>query len=127
MQDDRGFQPKIDNAVFPALQGGPHEHQIAGIATQLHEAMKPEFKEYIQQVRRRGSRSRGKCLQREGSLVATLAHKVCAKAHFAAPSGGRVGQAPLTRVGRPLLRHAKIIGCTQQGQKQDCSALFVPA
>lgn len=41
---------KINNAVFPALQGGPHEHQIAGVATQLLEAMTPEFKEYIIQV-----------------------------------------------------------------------------
>lgn len=43
---------KINQAVFPALQGGPHEHQIAGVATQLKEAMTPEFKEYIIQVRR---------------------------------------------------------------------------
>ena len=27
----------IDNAVFPALQGGPHNHQIAGVACQLKE------------------------------------------------------------------------------------------
>merc|ERR550537_1802923 len=29
-KDARGFEDKINNAVFPALQGGPHEHQIAG-------------------------------------------------------------------------------------------------
>lgn len=32
------------------LQGGPHEHQIAGVATQLKEVMTPEFKQYIKQV-----------------------------------------------------------------------------
>lgn len=37
--------------MFPALQGGPHEHQIAGVATQLLESMTPEFKEYIVQAR----------------------------------------------------------------------------
>ena len=42
---------KINNAVFPALQGGPHNHQIAAIATQLREVMTPEFKEYIKQVK----------------------------------------------------------------------------
>jgi glycine hydroxymethyltransferase len=42
---------KIDRAVFPGLQGGPHENQIAAVATQLQEVQTPEFKEYIKQVR----------------------------------------------------------------------------
>merc|ERR1711865_543183 len=50
-KDDRGFENKINQAVFPALQGGPHEHQIAGVATQLKEVMTPEFKIYSQQVK----------------------------------------------------------------------------
>lgn len=50
-KDDRNFGPKINQAVFPALQGGPHEHQIAGVATQLLEVMTPEFKQYSAQVR----------------------------------------------------------------------------
>lgn len=49
-KDDRNFESKINQAVFPALQGGPHEHQIAGVATQLKEVMTPEFKLYSQQV-----------------------------------------------------------------------------
>eukprot|EP00588_Corethron_pennatum_P011339 CAMPEP_0194266126 /NCGR_PEP_ID=MMETSP0169-20130528/1133_1 /TAXON_ID=218684 /ORGANISM="Corethron pennatum, Strain L29A3" /LENGTH=471 /DNA_ID=CAMNT_0039006737 /DNA_START=74 /DNA_END=1489 /DNA_ORIENTATION=- len=51
-KDARGFEQRINNAVFPALQGGPHEHQIAGVATQLKECMTPEFKVYIQQVKK---------------------------------------------------------------------------
>jgi len=51
-KDERGFEPLINQAVFPALQGGPHEHQIAGVATQLKEAMTPEFKVYSQQVKK---------------------------------------------------------------------------
>jgi len=51
-KDERGFEPRINQAVFPALQGGPHEHQIAGVATQLKEAMTPEFKQYQQQVKK---------------------------------------------------------------------------
>jgi glycine hydroxymethyltransferase len=50
-KDAREFERRINNAVFPSLQGGPHEHQIAGIATQLKEVMTPEFKLYIQQVK----------------------------------------------------------------------------
>ncbi len=41
---------KIDKAVFPGLQGGPHNHITAGIAVALKEASTPEFKEYINQV-----------------------------------------------------------------------------
>jgi glycine hydroxymethyltransferase len=41
----------INDAVFPGLQGGPHENQIAAVATQLREVQTSEFKEYIRQVR----------------------------------------------------------------------------
>ena len=41
---------KIDKAVFPGLQGGPHNHTTAAIAVALGEALKPEFKEYAKQV-----------------------------------------------------------------------------
>ena len=41
----------INQAVFPALQGGPHNHQIAALAVALKEASLPEFKGYIQQVK----------------------------------------------------------------------------
>ncbi|CAB9498047.1 Serine hydroxymethyltransferase [Seminavis robusta] len=51
-KDERGFEGKINQAVFPALQGGPHEHQIAGVATQLKEVLTPEFKVYAQQVKK---------------------------------------------------------------------------
>lgn len=54
-KDARGFEAKVNQAVFPALQGGPHEHQIAGVATQLKEVMTPEFKVYAQQVKANAS------------------------------------------------------------------------
>ena len=40
------YKNDINFSVFPGLQGGPHEHQIAGVATQLLEAQTPEFKDY---------------------------------------------------------------------------------
>jgi glycine hydroxymethyltransferase len=40
----------IDKAVFPGLQGGPHNYTTAAIAVALKEASQPEFKEYIKQV-----------------------------------------------------------------------------
>jgi len=54
-KDERGFETRINQAVFPALQGGPHEHQIAGVATQLKEVCTPEFKVYVQQVKANAS------------------------------------------------------------------------
>jgi glycine hydroxymethyltransferase len=42
--------PALDKAVFPGLQGGPLEHIIAAKAVAFGEAMKPEFKTYIDQV-----------------------------------------------------------------------------
>ncbi len=44
------YSDAIDKAVFPGMQGGPHEHTIAGIATALWEASRPEFKEYAEQI-----------------------------------------------------------------------------
>ncbi|MFH0713522.1 MAG: hypothetical protein V1722_03330, partial [Candidatus Micrarchaeota archaeon] len=41
---------KIDKAIFPGLQGGPHDHQTAAIAVCLGEALKPEFAEYARQI-----------------------------------------------------------------------------
>ncbi len=40
----------IDKAVFPGLQGGPHDHQTAAIAAALGEALKPSFKKYGRQI-----------------------------------------------------------------------------
>ncbi|MFC7244508.1 serine hydroxymethyltransferase [Catellatospora aurea] len=40
----------IDKAVFPGLQGGPHNHTTAGIAVALHEAAQPTFTAYAHQV-----------------------------------------------------------------------------
>ncbi len=44
------FAEKIDKAVFPGLQGGPHEHIIAAKAVAFAEALEPEFKRYAQQI-----------------------------------------------------------------------------
>jgi len=49
-KDQRGLDKKIDKAVFPGLQGGPHMNQTAAIAVALKEAMAPAFKKYAKQV-----------------------------------------------------------------------------
>jgi glycine hydroxymethyltransferase len=40
----------IDRAVFPGLQGGPHDHTTAAIAVALHEAAQPEFATYASAI-----------------------------------------------------------------------------
>lgn len=50
LEKDPELAEKVDKAVFPGLQGGPHDHQTAAIAVALGEALKPEFKEYAQQI-----------------------------------------------------------------------------
>jgi len=44
------IKERIDMAVFPALQGGPHNHQIGGLAAQLLEVKSPAFQEYSKAV-----------------------------------------------------------------------------
>jgi glycine hydroxymethyltransferase len=44
------FAGAIDKAVFPGLQGGPHNHTTAGIAVAAKEAAQPSFKEYAKQI-----------------------------------------------------------------------------
>jgi glycine hydroxymethyltransferase len=50
LKKDKDLCSKIDKAVFPGLQGGPHEHQISGIAVCLKEAQKASYRKYGQQI-----------------------------------------------------------------------------
>jgi glycine hydroxymethyltransferase len=51
-RDARELNKKIDRAVFPGLQGGPHMNQTAAIAVALKEASAPAFKKYAVQVKK---------------------------------------------------------------------------
>jgi glycine/serine hydroxymethyltransferase len=46
----KDLEKRVNDAVFPACQGGPHNNTIAGIATTLQQAAQPSWKEYAQQV-----------------------------------------------------------------------------
>jgi glycine hydroxymethyltransferase len=62
-------QKKIDRAVFPGLQGGPHNHTTAAIAVALHEAAQPEFKVYAHQVVKNAKALAGALIERGFELV----------------------------------------------------------
>jgi glycine hydroxymethyltransferase len=61
---------KIDQAVFPGMQGGPHMNAVAGIAVTLKLASQPAFKEYALQVLRNAGALAGE-LQRRGCTLVT--------------------------------------------------------
>jgi glycine hydroxymethyltransferase len=44
------YAKAIDKAVFPGMQGGPHDHMTAGKAVAFHEALQPEFQVYAKNV-----------------------------------------------------------------------------
>ncbi len=44
------YASQVDRAVFPGMQGGPHEHIIAAKVVALGEALRPSFKKYARQV-----------------------------------------------------------------------------
>ena len=49
-RDDEEMAKKIDRAIFPGTQGGPHMHTIAGKAVAFGEALTPSFKKYAKQI-----------------------------------------------------------------------------
>ncbi len=70
LDKDPELANKIDKAVFPGLQGGPHDHTTAAIAVALKEMMQPEFKEYCEQIVK-NSRALAKSLMDNGIKVVT--------------------------------------------------------
>jgi glycine hydroxymethyltransferase len=46
------FESRINESVFPGVQGGPHNNKIAALCHQLYEVATPEFKEYIINVKK---------------------------------------------------------------------------
>ena len=59
----------IDRAVFPALQGGPHNHTTAAIGVALKEAATDEFREYGHQIVRNAKALAAELLERGFTLV----------------------------------------------------------
>lgn len=59
----------IDRAVFPGLQGGPHQHQTAAIAAALGEALTPEFRDYAHAVVENAQALASALIERDFTLV----------------------------------------------------------
>jgi glycine hydroxymethyltransferase len=63
------LEDKINFAVFPGLQGGPHNHTIGALATCLKQANTPEFVQYQKQVLKNCSRFADELIKKGYSLV----------------------------------------------------------
>jgi len=64
------LEKPINEALFPGLQGGPHNHQIAGIAVALKQSMSEEFVRYQEQVMKNAS-AMGNALVKKGYDLVT--------------------------------------------------------
>jgi len=97
------FAKAIDKAVFPGLQGGPHEHAIAGKAIAFQEALKPEFKIYAMQVKKNAHHLAEELKKRGFKLVSdgTDTHLILADLTNKNISG-KEAQAALDKVGITL-------------------------
>lgn len=63
------FAAKIDKAVFPGFQGGPHMNNIAAKAVAFGEALKPEFQDYAAQVIKNAKKLAEELIARGGKLI----------------------------------------------------------
>ncbi len=98
----------IDRAIFPGMQGGPHEHIIAAKAVAFGEALQPEFKTYTAQVVKNAA-ALAEALQVRGfSLVTggTSNHLILADVHKSFGIDGAVAEAALDTVGLTLNKNA---------------------
>ncbi|KAG8368798.1 hypothetical protein BUALT_Bualt15G0084200 [Buddleja alternifolia] len=67
--DKYDFEEKINFAVFPALQGGPHNNHIAALAIALKQVATPEYKMYMQQVKKNAQALASSLLRKNCRLV----------------------------------------------------------
>lgn len=97
------YAKAIDRAVFPGLQGGPHEHAIAGKAIAFKEALQPEFKQYAQQVINNAKHLANELIKRNFKLVSdgTDTHLILADITNKGVAG-KVAQDTLDEVGITL-------------------------
>jgi glycine hydroxymethyltransferase len=69
LKKDPELGDKIDRAIFPGLQGGPHDHQTGAIAVALKEAATPGFKKYGAQIVKNAKTLATTLMKRDVSLI----------------------------------------------------------
>lgn len=94
----------IDRAVFPGMQGGPHEHIIAAKAVAFGEALKPDFKTYAKQVLTNASALASAMSSQGFGLITggTSNHLILANVKASFDIDGKVVEEVLDRIGLTL-------------------------
>lgn len=98
----------IDRAVFPGIQGGPHEHIIAAKAVAFGEALKPEFKQYAEQIVK-NAKVLADELQKRGFILVTGGtsnHLILADVYKSFGIDGKVAEEALDKIGLTLNKNA---------------------
>lgn len=98
----------IDRAIFPGMQGGPHMHSIAAKAVAFGEALKPEFKEYAQQVVKNAAVLADE-LQKRGFILitgGTSNHLILADVYKSFGIDGKQAEEALDKIGLTLNKNA---------------------
>jgi glycine hydroxymethyltransferase len=98
----------IDRAVFPGMQGGPHEHTIAAKAVAFGEALKPEFKTYSQQIVTNARVLADELQKRDFQLITggTSNHLILADVHSSFDIHGGEAEEALDKINLTLNKNA---------------------
>lgn len=98
----------IDRAVFPGMQGGPHEHIIAAKAVAFGEALQPEFKAYAEQIVKNAAVLAEELKKRGFTLVTggTSNHLILADVYQSFGLDGNVVETVLDKIGLTLNKNA---------------------
>lgn len=98
----------IDRAVFPGMQGGPHEHIIAAKAVAFGEALQPEFKDYAKQIVA-NAQALAEGLQKRGFKLVTGGtsnHLILADVHTSFGIDGNEAEVALDKIGLTLNKNS---------------------
>lgn len=104
VREDAEIAKKIDKAVFPGLQGGPHMNNIAAKAVCFKEALQPSFKTYAAQILSNAKAMEQVFLERGVRLIGggTSNHLLLADVYGSLGISGRQAQETLDEVGITL-------------------------
>lgn len=117
IRESEELAKKIDKAVFPGLQGGPHMNMIAAKAVCFREALQPAFKEYAKQVLKNAKAMEKVFKERNIRMIAggTTNHMILADVFGSLGVSGKEAQEVLESVG--ITVNMNVIADDKRGAK----------